>query len=140
MISFEFQSDLGKSLKKFPEELQKELARASKREAVNVESIAKKEHRFKPGRTGRLVKSIKGYGGAELSKVGRIFKKDSIETEVRVVLHDEGHPMGTEYGKYVHNGQRSWAPDPFIQNAIKSNMNRIYSAWEKAINKVAKGF
>lgn len=133
---------LDQALKKLPFELERELQRASKREAVKVEEVAKSKHRFTT-RTGKLVKSIKGYGGAEVTQSKGFLgfgKKSRLDTEVRVVLHDEGHPLGTEYGKYVHNGQRSWMPDRFVTDAIERRKNSIMSAWQNAIDKVAKGF
>lgn len=59
---------------------------------------AKILHRFR-SRTGNLVSAIESemYG---LS--GRVYIDD----------------MLAPYGKFVHNGQRTWAPDPFIYDAV----------------------
>lgn len=135
-------NSLESALKKLPEQLERELSLASRRSAISIEKGAKMKHRFTT-RTGRLVKSVKGYGGAEVRQTGGFlgfFKKNSLSTEVRIVLHDEGHPLGTEYGKYVHNGQRSWKPDRFIEEAIERNKQRVQEAWQRAIEKVARGF
>jgi len=118
-----------KALKDYPTDMSKNLRIASKREASRVELDAKKTHRFTT-RTGRLVKSIKGYGDSKVG--GRTF--------VSLILHDEGHQLGTKYGKYVHNGQRSWGADKFIEKSMERNKGKIYKAWQAAIDKTSKGF
>jgi len=130
-------NNLAKALKELPQQLERELRLASKRVAVKVEKEAKSKHRFTT-RTGRLVKSIKGYGSASVSDSSITKKK--LDTEVRIVLHNEGHPLGTDYGKYVHEGHGSWSPDRFVFDAIERNKKRIINAWDEAIEKVAKGF
>ena len=142
--------DFNRALKVYPENLTKELRRASKRSASVVESTAKDKHRFTT-RTGKLVKSIKGYGGVGAIKesrsgfLGKIVDKifdirSDASAYVNLVLHDEGHPMGTQYGKYVHQGQRSWGADKFIDSSMKNNIATIKSNWARAINKANKDF
>jgi len=57
-----------------------------------------------------------------------------VDAFVELVLHDEGHPLGTEYGKYVHEGQRSWSPDKFIESSMDRNKRKILEGWNKAIS------
>ena len=117
MIRFEYRDSLTKALREFPRETAKQLIRASKRSASQVEQIAKSEHRFKTD-TGQLVKSIKSYGTT---------------FEVKLVLHDATHPMGTDYGLYVHEGHGSWGKDQFIDKAMEKGERKIFENWEKAI-------
>jgi len=151
MIEFKFNArDFEKAMKDYPENLTRELRRASKRSASVVESTAKDQHRFTT-RTGRLVKSIKGYGGVGLIQesrrgfVGRIADKlfgvkSHSSAYVNLDLHDEGQPLGTKYGKYVHEGHGSWGADRFISESVKKNINAIKSNWDKAINAANKRF
>lgn len=147
-MSIEFKLDMrdfNRSMNKYADDSERELRIASKRSASIVEEVAKKEHRFTT-RTGRLVKSIKGTGNA--SQVGGIFQKakklisgkTDIGAFVELKLLDEGSPLGTEYGKYVHNGQRSWGADKFIEKAIEKNERIIFSNWQKAVDTANKRF
>jgi len=145
MAKFEFKvnkRDFEQSLKRYPEDLVNELRKSSKRSASTVEQGAKQSHRFTT-RTGRLVKSIKGYGGVTASApsqgfLGRLKELlrggKKVNAFVELVLHDEGHPLGTEYGKYVHEGQRSWSPDKFIESSMDRNKRKILEGWNKAIS------
>ncbi len=145
MAKFEFKlnkRDFEQSLKRYPEDLVNELRKSSKRSASTVEQGAKQSHRFTT-RTGRLVKSIKGYGGVTASVpskgfLGRLKELlrggKKVNAFVELVLHDEGHPLGTEYGKYVHEGQRSWSPDKFIESSMDRNKRKILEGWNKAIS------
>lgn len=138
-----------KALKEYPENANNELRLASKRMASKVEETAKKEHRFTT-RTGRLVKSIKAVGSGSVEKenpktlLGKFFglfkSRVGVNAYVTAILADEGSTQGTEYGKYVHEGQRSWSADRFIDNAIEKNHQAILSAWEKAIDKANRKF
>jgi hypothetical protein len=132
-IKFEFNSEqFEKALKDQPELLEKKLRRNSKNMASSVEFGAKRTHRFTT-RTGRLVKSIKGYGGIGIPE-------DPSSAFVSLILHDEGHEVGTSYGKYVHNGQRSWGADRFIEESMQRNHKKILKAWQQAIYAANKEF
>lgn len=151
MIEFKFDSrDFERSLKKYPEDLTKELRRASKRSASVVEEYAKQNHRFTT-RTGTLVKSIKAYGGVGVDVVSRkgffgkvgdaLFGKNKkANGYVNLVLHDEGQPLGTKYGKYVHQGHGSWGADRFIDNAVNKHVRMIHAAWNRAFDNANKRF
>ena len=148
-ISFKMNArDFKKAMKEYPEDLVKELRKSSKKSASTVERGAKQSHRFTT-RTGRLVKSIKGYGGVTasvpaegfLGRLKEFFKGGrKVNAFVELVLHDEGHPLGTEYGKYVHEGQRSWSPDKFIEKSMSKNKRKILEGWSKAIDKANRKF
>jgi hypothetical protein len=81
-----------------------------------MESYAKRNHRFR-SRTGALISSISSeiYG---LS--GRVYIDDFI----------------APYGVYVHEGQRSWAPDQFIYKAVSALQSSLKSALHKEFYKV----
>jgi len=73
---------------------------------------AKREHRYKR-RTGKLTRATQ----AEFNpKGGSLGINDAV----------------AHYGKYVHEGQRSWAPDKFIPTAL----NRVWPAIDKQIDNV----
>jgi hypothetical protein len=86
---------------------------------TKMESYAKRHHRFK-SRTGALISSISSeiYG---LS--GRLYIDDFI----------------APYGVFVHEGQRSWAPDQFIYeaaSALSSDLRRnLIASYNKAEKK-----
>ena len=124
-LEFRFNAkDFEKAMRELPRDLEKELNLASKISAKAIQSDAQNEHRFDT-RTGRLVKSIVGY---------------SVAKEVKLVLHDVGHALGTKYGKYVHGGHGSWSADKFIENAMRKNEKNIFKRWQEAINKASKDF
>ena len=74
---------------------------------------AKILHRFR-SRTGNLVSAIESelYG---LS--GRVYIDD----------------MVAPYGKFVHNGQRTWAPDPFIYDAVAELEDELSTALKQTL-------
>jgi len=83
--------------------------------AVTTISInAKSNHRFQ-SRSGKLLASI----GVKLSDT----------------ISEVGIDPSLEYGKYVHDGQRSWAPDQFIYNAAKEQDKQLERALNEAIDK-----
>jgi len=75
---------------------------------VKMEQDARSNHRFQ-SRTGSLVEAI-------LSETwglsGRVYIDDFI----------------APYGVYVHEGQRSWAPDQFIYKAVSKNLSSLKMA------------
>ena len=123
-IKIQFSGDLGKALKEYPDKLVKNLHRGSKRSASLVEDYAKLNHRY-TDRTGRLTKSILG---------------TAKPLEVVLTLLDDGQPLGTKYGKYVHSGQGSWGSDKFIEKSIERNEKKIFANWQRAIDETNKDF
>lgn len=80
-----------------------------------IQRRAKILHRFR-NRTGNLVSAIESevYG---LS--GRVYIDD----------------MLAPYGKFVHNGQRTWAPDPFIYDAVAELEDELTTSLKKTLEK-----
>ena len=148
-ISFKMNArDFNKAIKEYPDDLVKELRKASKRSASIVEDEAKQNHRYTT-RLGNLRDSVKGYGGvtASVLKEG-IFKRlkelfkfgKGAKAYVELVLHDEGHPLGTEYGKWIHEGFKSWSPDRFIDKSMNKHQMTIIRNWSEAIDKANRKF
>jgi hypothetical protein len=63
---------------------------------------AKRTHRFK-AQTGNLERSVKNNIETKQNRIISIFQLDN---------------KIANYGKYIHNGFRSWKPDPFLLQAI----------------------
>ena len=100
-IEFKFDgSDFEKAVKEYPKDLVTQLRKGSKKSASLVQDYARQNHRFET-RSGKLVKSIRGYGSARLGRGEDI-------AMVRLVLHGEDTTLGTEYGKYIHEGFKHW--------------------------------
>ena len=113
-----------KAMNNYPKNLVKHLTRGSKRSASLVEDYARQNHRFTT-REGDLVKSIIA---------------SALALEVKLKLQDEGEPFGTKYGKYVHDGQRSWGADKFIPMSMERNKKQVFRNWERAIDEANKEF
>lgn len=82
----------------------------------HMQKYAKTHHRFK-SRTGSLIDSISSevYG-----LTGRVYIDDFIAS----------------YGVYVHEGQRSWAPDQFIYGAVSRMLPDLKMELHIALNEV----
>jgi len=102
-----------------------ELEEAIMKEAIepyllNVQSTARSSHRFN-SRTGNLERSI----------------QVSMDSTGGSVYVSEG---SAPYGKYVHNGHKTWSPDTFLDDAADANRGLLDTvcdrATENAINKV----
>ena len=104
---------------RFPMLLYDNVLKVVRSHLINVRTIARQAHRFMstPGRrpsgryyrnTGRLEKSIQV---EMMSDGGRVYLDEGI----------------AYYGKYVHEGQQSWEPDPFIYDAFESQRDMIIS-------------
>ena len=83
---------------------------------VKMEQDAKAQHRFQ-SRTGSLVEAI---------------KEETYGLQGRVYIDDLIAP----YGVYVHEGQRSWAPDQFIYKAVDRNLSRLKMSLHREYEKV----
>lgn len=80
-----------------------------------IQREARNNHRYR-SRTGNL-------RGATVARS----YKDYINAEIL-----DG---AARYGRYVHGGHGSWAPDPFVEDAIKNNLNVIDELIAKGIDK-----
>ena len=154
-VEFKFDgSDFEKALKEYPKDLVTQLRKGSKKSASLVQDYARQNHRFTT-RTGRLVKSIRGYGGVgyESGRVDGIqtkrpgdqtfigSSKDSMASAyVELVLHDVTDRQGTQYGKWIHEGFHTWGEDKFIGKSINNNKAQIMVNWELAIDKANRKF
>jgi len=98
-----------------PDFIRDELDEKFDKIAADIATDAKNHHRFIT-RTGALEESVTAeYTG----------------NTVRAYLDESIAP----YGKYVHDGQRSWAPDPFLENAFTKHVRDIDGAIGEAVAK-----
>jgi len=110
------------NIKNIGEDLQKNLDRhmklARKHIATLITKTARNEHRYNH-RTGELRNATKSRS-----------IKNATSLIVKTYI-DEGI---APYGKYIHNGTGTWSADPFINDAIKKNWNRINEIISKHID------
>lgn len=79
-----------------------------------IQADAQRQHRYKR-RTGRLERSIKVTSN---KSGGEVFIDDTF----------------ADYGKYVHDGFKGWAPDKFLDKAVDKNSRALDAAVDKAID------
>ena len=100
MIKFEVNSkSVVDALNKYSRISSRENVRALKKSLQNITLDAKRNHRFIT-RTGNLERSVKF----------RVINKESGQVYI-----DNGT---APYGKFIHDGFKSWAPDPFLEAAV----------------------
>jgi hypothetical protein len=68
------------------------------------------------------------------SRTGRLSRATSVRTE-RDMLQGYINDHLAPYGKYIHDGFKSWSPDPFIEQAIINNITTIDSIIDEEITK-----
>ena len=107
------------ALNKLSDLLGSRLESALKEQADTIEKQARTVHRYQK-RTGKLQQATVA---------------EATRSEITGYL-DEGI---AHYGKYVHDGQRSWAPDPFLDNAFHGADFKIRVAAEKAFDSAIIG-
>lgn len=83
-----------------------------------VQRNARATHRY-TRRTGNLERAV----------------KVSTTKDGGSVYIDDGQ---APYGKFVHNGQRSWAPDPFLYDAVEMNEDDLDRKIDAAIDQALK--
>jgi len=103
-------------LRRLPDIIRERLNLAFKEISEVIVQRASTVHRFQ-SRTGKLVSSI---------------KSDYTDTGVRAYL-DTGV---AKYATYVHEGQRSWAPDPFLTNSFNAMVPRIDDEINRALDEI----
>lgn len=87
---------------------------------TNAALEAKASHRF-VSRSGNLERSIiPEVKQTRNNIIGRVYLKDSI----------------ANYGKYIHNGFRSWKPDPFLEKAFETESEKIISKLTSNLEKL----
>jgi len=88
-----------------PKDIEEGLAEALKTASTLISNEAKSNHRYR-SRSGNLKRATKTKS-----------TKESIQAYIDEAM--------ARYGKYIHNGSRSWAPDEFVEDAIKNNLDKI---------------
>ena len=116
MIKFEIKSnDAVSALEDFADNVEAVAKLALDESFDKVAKDAKIHHRFK-SRTGTLknaIKSVREEYGAS------VYVDESL----------------ADYGKYIHDGFGTWAPDKFLDEALADNEQKIVRDVEKAISK-----
>jgi HK97 gp10 family phage protein len=79
-----------------------------------VQTKARREHRY-DRQTGRLDRAIKISHDKD---GGSVYIDDSI----------------ARYGKYVHEGTKRWASDPFLTNAVDSTRTQMDAMIDRAVD------
>lgn len=77
--------------------------------SIDIVKDANRQHRFKP-QSGNLERSIK-YRISITPK--RIISFLFLDNRI------------ANYGKYIHNGFKSWKPDPFLFNAVENKIKTL---------------
>jgi Bacteriophage protein of unknown function (DUF646). len=109
-----FNVDISNLGEKMEQALRKEL----KNQLTEIQLQAQKTHRYQT-RTGMLEKSVTTKV-EDNGLVGEVGLDDSI----------------ADYGRYVVEGHGTWAPDPFLEEALEKREPFIQDAFEKAIKEV----
>ena len=94
------------------------ISEAIKQAAPLIQNEARSNHRYK-SHTGNLIRATKVQTTKTLAKA---YIDDSM----------------AKYGKYIHDGKGRWAPDPFLDNAIQSNLDKIDSIIANSIDRNLK--
>ena len=108
------QKKLKKIVDKFTPEVQDNF------EKVNIKAVyyARRYHRYKK-RTGNLARAT---DSKQEGMVNTLYINDSM----------------APYGEYVHDGQRSWAPDKFLLKAFLKYKKEYIKAVHDAFKKVSR--
>ena len=110
-----------------PVDLMAGIRQEMKQQVTNVQSEARKTHRYM---------STSG-----LRPSGRYYRTTGhLEKSVQTKVNDEG-TVGevyldsgiADYGIYVHEGHGTWAPDRFLDEALMKNESQIRISLEDAI-------
>ena len=139
-MSLEFKlnlNDFEKALKNQPEKVYNYLRIANKRVGSEMEQEARSNHPTWTSRSGDLKDSIKYFYTSRQGK----------SVELKLVLLDKAtHPLGTEYGKWQHdgtmskNGKVKLKGDKWVERAFKNNLGKLEKEWQEAIDKANKEF
>jgi hypothetical protein len=105
--------DLERFFDALPANMQNEVSQVMREQMEQTEEYARNNHRFET-QTGTLESAISSVTD-EIS--GELFVDENV----------------APYGKYVHDGQRSWAPDQFITQAVEARLDEIVEAVDNAI-------
>ena len=124
-INFDLNPFLG-AFQGVPDAVRRELRKTIKQETTEVMKLSRNVHRHKR-KTGSLNNSIK-----ETFEDDKLTGVVGFDPGVSVV----GKPdKKVNYGKYVHEGHGSWAPDQFLYEALAKREPMIISALEDAVRR-----
>jgi len=120
MISFTVASNAVPNLKGFVRDMTVAVNNQIEADAIVTISQARQQHRFTT-RTGNLVKSTK-------------YKMSRRDSAVNFYIDN----AKAVYGKFIHEGFKSWRPDRYLQKAVTKNMPKMYRDIKLAIDKVIR--
>lgn len=89
--------------------------------SLDIVLEAKAIHRFTP-RSNDLERSVRNrinYGGTSKSK--KIVSTFLLDNRI------------ANYGKFIHNGFKSWKPDPFLEKAVDNGVKNLKRLLEESI-------
>jgi hypothetical protein len=110
--------DVSDSLDKLSDTLPEAVIDAIDDVASKIQRTAKTNHRY-TRRTGRLAAAVK-----------RETTDDSVTIYIDSALAD--------YGKYIHDGFKSWSPDTFIDDAYAAHERDLSAAIDRAVDDTIK--
>jgi hypothetical protein len=130
--------DFESALNKHEKKLFDNLRIATKRVGSEMELEARNNHPTWTSRSGNLKNSIKYFY--------RVGKGKGAELKLSLLSENSNKKLGTEYGKYQHDGTKSKngkvkiKGDPWVKRAFSNNVKKLYNEWQEAINKANKEF
>jgi hypothetical protein len=117
---------------RLPVAVERAAVRGIKRQLAAIQRRARREHRFMSTSGKR--------------PTGRYYRNTHmLEKSVEMTTDEHGGMVYLDtgiaaYGPYVHEGQRSWAPDQFIYGAFDKQLPEIQPAVEAEITRAMVGF
>ena len=112
MIAVNYTFKMNFNAKTLNEKIENGIANAIDILAPKLINYAKDNHRYE-NRTGNLSESI------DINKL-----RNGLELYASAT-----------YGKFIHNGFKSWYPDPWLEDTIKKNEKLIIDTFNNEINK-----
>lgn len=121
-IQFYVASSPVPAIKGFVRDLTKAVNDQIEADAIVTKIDAQNNHRYTV-RTGNLRRNT-------------TFKMDRRISAVKFYIDD----VKAHYGKFIHDGFKTWSPDPFLSKAVTKGMKRTYTSVTKTINKLIKKY
>lgn len=107
--------EVERSLRDDQEAIERGIRNAQSEVGELVRDYARHKHRYK-SRTGTLQRAT----------------RHKVTDDIARVYIDRAM---ANYGQYIHEGHKGWAPDPFIEEAFNANQKKIESIIDKHIQK-----
>jgi len=107
------------------------MARAVRGQVAQRAQAAIAEKMQEAAADARMVHRFQTRTGATEQSVERSL----IPNGARVIIN----PNISPYGKFLHRGFRSWAPDPFLQDAVERKTKAMKDSIRRAIVKLMRG-